>query len=76
MDTGPPSPPLTNIPNVIEQEEVYVNIPVNKGKPPPFSALTGLYEKLTHENKPELRKKLLANWFRVRLRVNVYLTID
>ncbi|GJJ11285.1 DNA ligase (ATP) [Clathrus columnatus] len=64
MDLGPPSPPLTHVPNVVEQEEVYMNIPVNKGKSPPFSALTGLYEKLSHESKHELRRKLLMNWFR------------
>ncbi|KIJ55330.1 hypothetical protein M422DRAFT_57814 [Sphaerobolus stellatus SS14] len=62
---APPSPPLTNVPGGGEEEDnTYNHVPVNKGKYPPLGVLTGLYEKLSNENKHELRRKLLANWFR------------
>ncbi|KAF8518045.1 DNA ligase 4 [Hysterangium stoloniferum] len=64
MPSPPPSSPLTNAPNDDQDKITYTHVPINRGKPPPFGALTGLYERLSHENKHELRRKLLANWFR------------
>ncbi|KAF8582783.1 DNA ligase 4 [Ramaria rubella] len=60
----PPSPPLTNVTSHQNDETSYEHDLINKGKYPLFGALTGLYEKLTNENKHEMRRKLLANWFR------------
>jgi len=68
--SAPPSPPLTNAPTNDEEEVgYYSNVPVNKGKYPPVGVLTGLYEKLSKENKHDVRRKLLANWFRVSIRL-------
>jgi len=64
MPSQLPSPPPTESIDAESEKFTYV-APANKGTYPPFGALTGLYEKLSNESKHDLRRKLLANWFRV-----------
>lgn len=65
MPSQLPSPPPTEVKNRAETNPGDELALTNRGPYPPFGALTGLYEKLSNESKHELRRKLLANWFRV-----------
>jgi DNA ligase 4 len=51
-------------------ETDYPEAPHNRGTAP-FSVLSGLFDKLQDERKPEKRRKFLSAWFDVRLYVIV-----
>jgi DNA ligase-4 len=44
----------------------YPEAPQNRGTAP-FSVLSGLFDKLQNERKPDKRKKFMSAWFDVRL---------
>ncbi|KAI0058986.1 ATP-dependent DNA ligase [Artomyces pyxidatus] len=59
---APTSPAGSPAPQLEPHEEQYPDPPENKGSPP-FSVLSGLFEKLQNERKQEKRRKLLDTWF-------------
>ena len=61
-NSPPPSSQLLQSSN----PEDYPEAPQNRGTAP-FSVLSGLFDKLQNERKPDKRKKFLSAWFDVRL---------
>lgn len=49
-------------------DNAYPEAPQNHGTAP-FSVLSGLFEKLQNERKPEKRRKFMSAWFDVRRHV-------
>lgn len=67
------SPPLqkvpeTDVPDFNLSDNAYPEAPQNHGTAP-FSALSGLFDKIQNERKPEKRRKFLTAWFDVRYHV-------
>jgi DNA ligase-4 len=65
---SPPQGPLvpeTEVPDLSLSDNAYPEAPQNRGTAP-FSVLSGLFDKLQNERKPEKRKKFLSAWFDVR----------
>ncbi|KAN0115590.1 ATP dependent DNA ligase domain containing protein [Russula decolorans] len=54
--------PETKIPDLSLPDNTYPEAPQNRGTAP-FSVLSGLFDKLQNERKPEKRKKFLSAWF-------------
>lgn len=67
---GLPSSQLlkTDVPNLNLADNAYPEAPQNHGTAP-FSVLSGLFDKLQNERKPEKRRKHLGSWFDVRCHV-------
>jgi hypothetical protein len=57
--------PETEVPDLSLSDNAYPEAPQNRGTAP-FSVLSGLFDKLQNERKPEKRKKFLSAWFDVR----------
>lgn len=64
--TTPPrsSPPLpsSQLPELQYPDDSYPEAPQNRGTTP-FSVLSGLFDKLQNERKPDKRRKLMSAWF-------------
>ena len=60
--------PETEVPNLNLSDSAYPEAPQNHGTAP-FSALSGLFDKIQNERKPEKRKKFMSAWFDVRYHV-------
>ncbi|KAF9219810.1 ATP-dependent DNA ligase [Gyrodon lividus] len=60
--TPAPSSPPGSLGKNKEEETVYPAPPQNRGSAP-FSVLTGLFDRLSTERKPERRRRLLDVWF-------------
>jgi DNA ligase 4 len=60
--------PETEIPDYKLPDNAYPEAPQNRGTTP-FSVLSGLFDKLQTERKPEKRRRFLSAWFDVRLHV-------
>ena len=57
--------PGSEVPNYNLPDNAYPEAPQNHGTAP-FSVLSGLFEKLQNERKPEKRRKFMSAWFDVR----------
>jgi DNA ligase-4 len=57
--------PEIKVPDLSLSDNTYPEAPQNRGTAP-FSVLSGLFDKLQNERKPEKRKKFLSAWFDVR----------
>jgi DNA ligase-4 len=60
--------PETEVPDLNLSDNAYPEAPQNRSTAP-FSVLSGLFDKLQNERKPEKRRKFLSAWFEVRCRV-------
>src|SRR6267142_347274 len=63
-----PTPAPTEIPDVNLSDSAYPEAPQNRGTAP-FSVLSGLFDKIQNERKPDKRRKFLSAWFDVRCHV-------
>ncbi|KAH9975651.1 ATP dependent DNA ligase domain-containing protein [Russula compacta] len=54
--------PKTDVPNLNLADNAYPEAPQNHGTAP-FSVLSGLFDKLQNERKPEKRRRFLSSWF-------------
>ncbi|KAI9440740.1 ATP dependent DNA ligase domain-containing protein [Lactarius indigo] len=57
-----PPPPSSQLPEVQYTDDSYPEAPQNRGTTP-FSVLSGLFDKLQNERKPEKRRKFMSSWF-------------
>ena len=57
--------PETEVPDLSLSDNAYPEAPQNRGTAP-FSVLSGLFDKIQNERKPEKRRKFLSAWFDVR----------
>jgi DNA ligase-4 len=60
--------PTTEVPDFNLSDSAYPEAPQNRGSAP-FSVLSGLFDKLQNERKPDKRKKFISAWFDVRFYV-------
>jgi DNA ligase 4 len=60
--------PETQVPDYNLSDSAYPDAPQNHGSAP-LSVLSGLFDKVQNERKPEKRRKFLSAWFDVRLHV-------
>ena len=58
--------PETEVPDLNPSDNAYPEAPQNRDTAP-FSVLSGLFDKIQNERKPEKRRKFLSAWFDVRL---------
>ncbi len=56
----------SHLPEPQYPDNTYPEAPQNRGTAP-FSVLSGLFDKLQNERKPDKRRKFLSAWFDVRL---------
>src|SRR5260370_732909 len=63
-DPSPPTP-SSQLPQPQYPDDNYPEAPQNRGTAP-FSILSGLFDKLQNERKPDKRKKFMSAWFYVR----------
>jgi DNA ligase-4 len=57
--------PEAEVPDFNLSDNAYPEAPHNHGTAP-FSVLSGLFEKLQNERKPDKKRKFLSAWFDVR----------
>ncbi|KAH9027928.1 DNA ligase 4 [Lactarius hengduanensis] len=55
-------PPSSQLPELQYPDDSYPEAPQNRGTTP-FSVLSGLFDKLQNERKPDKRRKLMSAWF-------------
>lgn len=60
--------PETEVPAYKLPDNAYPEAPQNHNTAP-FSVLSGLFDKLQNERKPEKRRRYLSAWFDVRLHI-------
>jgi DNA ligase-4 len=61
-----PPPPSSQLPqSQYPDADNYPEAPQNRGSAP-FSVLSGLFDKLQNERKPDKRRKYMSAWFDVR----------
>ncbi|KAH9066874.1 ATP dependent DNA ligase domain-containing protein [Lactarius vividus] len=57
-----PPPPSSQLPELQHPDDSYPEAPQNRGTAP-FSVLSGLFDKLQNERKPDKRRKFMSSWF-------------
>jgi hypothetical protein len=63
-----PRLPNSQLPESEVPDVTYPEAPQNRGSAP-FSVLSGLFDKIQNERKPDKRRKFLSAWFDVRFHV-------
>ncbi|KAH9000515.1 ATP dependent DNA ligase domain-containing protein [Lactarius akahatsu] len=62
MPRSSPPLPSSQLPELQYPDDSYPEAPQNRGTTP-FSVLSGLFDKLQNERKPDKRRKLMSTWF-------------